>query len=291
MGLGSVSALGQQMDCYVQRLPGAQLFTLREALAADPDAALAELAATGVQEVELFGLGGEQSLFGAPIAEFRVLLDKHGLEMSCAHIGADNLNVRAVSRNARALGIDSVILGAPAGFIQPGEDGLRIQGPQTIEELDRLAEQLNSLGRQFRTEGLFFAYHNHHVEFIPVAGEIPYDYIMWNTDPQLVKSELDIGWIALAGADYLDILDRFGNRTIACHLKDFNGIKPRDNDDFLAAASRLVTPGSGVVNFKAVLEKMDYFGIRHGFIEIDVAEQAISSIARGHRHLQSLRDC
>jgi sugar phosphate isomerase/epimerase len=279
------------MDCTVQRLPGVQLFTIREALATDPDAALGRLAAAGVKEVELYGLTGAPEIFGMPLQSFRNLLDRHGLAMTCSHVNAGDLDIPALGRNAKVLGLDTIILAMAPGFMQAGPAGMRVQGPQSLAEVEELVALLNRLGRMFNSEGLRFAYHNHHVEFFPVAGEIPYDVIMTNTDPQLVHCELDIGWLALARVNYVDYLNRYGDRTVSCHLKDFNGNNPRDMGDFLAVADNLVAPGSGIIDFAAVLERMDYYGIRHGFVEIDRPRNAFSDIAAGQRHLQSLRQC
>jgi sugar phosphate isomerase/epimerase len=143
----------------------------------------------------------------------------------------------------------------------------------------------------FRREGLFFAYHNHHVEFLEVDGVIPYNHIMSNTDPQTVRCELDIGWMALAGVKYLDYLGWLGPRVVSCHLKDFNGNRPQDMSDFLTTADHLVPPGEGVINWTAVLELMDYFDVRHGFVEIDRPRDAFAGIASGQQHLQMLRQC
>jgi len=291
-GLGlSGATFAQNYDCFIQRLPGAQLYTIREALTADPEAALRALAVAGIREVEMYGLTGDDSIFGMPLLSFRTLLDRYGLAMTFTHVFGENIDVPAVSRAARILGIQTVVLTIAPGFIQSGAGGLRIQGPQSIEEMDKIAELLNSLGRQFRTEGLLFGYHNHHVEFFPVAGEIPYNHILWNTDPQFVRCELDIGWLALAGVDYLDVLDRFGHRTLSCHMKDFNGDTPADMGDFLGAAAHLVPPGSGVVDFAAVLVRMDYYNIRHGFVEIDSSENPVGDLANGANHLQLIRQC
>ena len=279
------------MDCYVQRLPGVQLFTVRQALASDADAALADLVNAGIREVEVFGLGSGPELFGMPVLSFATLLERHGLVASSAHIDGADPDIAGIARNARLLGLEHVVLPVGPGFIQGGPNGVRAQGPQNRDDMDRLADLLNRLGRQFRTEGLLFGYHNHHVEFWPVGDDIPYDYVMWNTDPQFVRCELDIGWIALAGMDYLQYLDRYGNRTLACHLKDFNGTRVADPGDFLDSASHLLPPGSGTVDFMAVLERMDYYGIRHGYIEIDQSSNPLAAIASGQFHLATLRPC
>lgn len=292
LGLAASSPLAQAaFDCYVERAPGAQLFTLRNELAENPIEAIRDLANAGVRDVELFGLTGAPEIFGMSRLSFRRLLERNDITMTCSHVAADALDIPALAANAEILGLDTIILGAAPGFVQPGPNGLRIQGPQTKQEMDELAELLNRLGLMFRRRGLQFAYHNHHVEFFEVDGEIPYNYIMWNTDPQMVRCELDIGWLALAGVDYLNVLDNFGNRTISCHMKDFNGNRPTDMGDFLGAAASLVPPGSGLVDFTAVMERMDYYNIRHGFVEIDMPRNAITEIGAGVRHLQSLRRC
>jgi len=292
LGLTATSPLAQAaFDCYVERTPGAQLFTLRNELADNPIEAIRDLANAGVRDVELFGLTGAPEIFGMSPLSFRRLLERNEITMTCSHVAADALDIPALAENVEILGLDTIILGAAPGFVQPGPNGLRIQGPKTKQEMDELAELLNRLGVMFRRRGLQFAYHNHHVEFFEVDGEIPFNHIMWNTDPQMVRCELDIGWLALAGVDYLNVLDNFGNRTIACHMKDFNGNRPADMRDFLGAAASLVPPGSGVVDFTAVMERMDYYNIRHGFVEIDTPRIAITEIGAGVRHLQSLRRC
>lgn len=292
LGLATLSPLAHAaFDCYVQRLAGVQLFTVREALTANPIEAVRNLAEAGVREVELYGMTGAPDIFGMSPQAFRRLLDRHDIAMTCAHVSADALDIPALAENADTLGIDTIILAIAPGFMQVNAAGPRMQGPQSIQEMDELADLLNRLGLMFRREGLLFGYHNHHVEFFEVAGEIPFNHIMWNTDPQLVRCELDIGWLALAGVDYLDVLDTFGNRTLSCHLKDFNGNRPPDMGDIRSVASNLVPPGRGVVDFAAVLERMDYYNIRHGFVEIDQPGDALADIGAGLRHLQAVRNC
>ena len=93
-GMGiSAHTVAQNFDCYVQRLPGAQLYTIREALAVDPEAVLQALAATGIREVELYGLTGEDSIFGMPLLSFRTLLDRYNLSMTCTHVFPENIEV------------------------------------------------------------------------------------------------------------------------------------------------------------------------------------------------------
>ena len=50
-----------------------------------------------------------------------------------------------------------------------------------------------------------FAYHNHTTEFDEVEGQRPFDYILSNTDKDLVKMELDLAWATKANQDPVDL--------------------------------------------------------------------------------------
>jgi sugar phosphate isomerase/epimerase len=153
-------------------------------------------------------------------------------------------------------------------------------------QLDGLAEKLNRVGREYRDRGLTFGYHNHHIEFTRVEGLVPYDYLMSNTDPDLVKIELDVGWLATAGVDPVAYLRRHAGRVIACHLKDYD---PKIASD--VPQRKLVPPGSGSIDFAAVLAAMRETQVPRGFIEVDVSDDALLDVRRGHTHLQMLKGC
>ena len=257
----------------------------------DPAGTLAGLADIGVKEVEVFGLTSSDNMFGNSLSEFRVLLNQYGIKTSCAHMDATVLDVEGISRSAHALGIETVVLPIGPDFINVSDAGVRIQGSQSLEDVRELGDLMNRLGRGLADQGLNFAYHNHHVEFFDVQGQIPFDYLMAYTDPELVKIELDIGWLALANVNYLDYLDRYNTRVVSVHLKDFIGNRPDDMGDFLGAAANLVSPGSGVIDFQGVLERMDAYGIGHGFVEIDMAPEPFEAISSGVQHLEMLRPC
>jgi sugar phosphate isomerase/epimerase len=157
---------------------------------------------------------------------------------------------------------------------------------QSRAQLDTLAEKLNRAGREYRDLGLTFGYHNHHVEFMRVDGIVPYDYLMSNTDPNLVKLELDIGWLATAGVDPVAYLRRHAGRVIACHLKDYAPAIATD-----VPHRKLVAPGAGTIDFAAVLAAMRDTGVAHGFIEVDVSDDPFGDVRRGHAHLQALKGC
>ena len=79
------------------------------------------------------------------------------------------------------------------------------------------------MGTKAKAAGLQFAYHNHNFEFKPLAGgKIGYDIILSETDPSLVKFELDCGWMAAAGHDPVEYLTKYPKRYRLLHIKDFH---------------------------------------------------------------------
>jgi sugar phosphate isomerase/epimerase len=267
---------------------GVQLYTVRDALGRDPRAALRSLREIGLVEAELFGLSGPENstLFGLPARDLKRVLDENGIRVPVTHIGGALTNTAAIGEIARALGVEAVVVALPSEF-SGTVDGRFAMVPATSRaQLDGLVEKLNRVGREYRDQALTFGYHNHHIEFTRVDGVVPYDYLMSNTDPELVKIELDVGWLATAGVDPVAYLRRHAGRVIACHLKDYDSGVATD-----VPQRKLVAPGAGSIDFAAVLAAMNDTGVSHGFIEVDVSDDPLGDVRRGHAHLEALKGC
>lgn len=290
VAVGDVSlgfARAHAADCT--RLPGVQLYAVREALRRDPHATIATLRAIGFREAELWNLdsgAASSQLFGVPARDFKAALDENGIAVPLSHVDGALTNVPAISELAHALGIGTLVVALPSEFSRTDGGRFSRVGAQSLEQMDRLAERLNQAGREYRANGLGFGYHNHHVEFLEIEDTVPHEYLMATTDPELVKLELDIGWLAVAGVDPVEYLHRYAGRVIGCHLKDYAPGLETDSLD-----RKLVEPGAGTIDFAAVLAAMDETGVAHGFVEIDVSDDPIGAVERGYRHLEELRAC
>jgi sugar phosphate isomerase/epimerase len=265
-----------------------QLYTVRDALGRDPQTALRDLREIGIVEAELYGLNGpgNATLFGMSAGDLKRALDANGIRVPAAHIGGDLTNHAAIADIARALGAEAVIVALPSEFARNVDGRFSMVPAESRSQLDTLVEKLNRAGREYRDRGLTFGYHNHHIEFIRVDGVVPYDYLMSNTDPNLVKIELDIGWLATSGVDPVAYLRRHAGRVISCHLKDYNAAIVSD-----VPQRRVVAPGAGTVDFAAVLAAMNETRVAHGYIEVDVSDDPFGDVRRGHAHLQRLKGC
>jgi len=243
-------------------LPGLQLFTVRDALAADPDGALRRVADTGYREVELAGLAGMTA------AAFQEKLKRHGLAVPSIHAGYDNLqgDFDGVVREARIFGASFVV--CPS--VDAGER-------RTADGWKRVCQTLARAGRTARRHGLALAYHNHDYEFVPFAdGATPFDLLLRETDPEDVKLELDVYWVAKGGLDPVRCLRNNAGRIPLVHLKD------------LGRSGATVELGAGVLALEPIVRTALAIGTKHLFVEQDDSADPLKSIGISRRFLEGL---
>jgi sugar phosphate isomerase/epimerase len=172
---------------------GLQLYTVRDALARDPEGTQLTVANLGYDGVELFG-------------DFRdyALLDELGLEVAGAHVGFDD-------------DLDGLPPRVALAWIDPVE---------TLEERDAAVERIVAFGTRARDAGLEFGFHNHWAE----VRRFDDGASLLDLLPDWIWLELDLGWVWHAGADPLELLEWARGRTPNVHLKDF---RARETHEFV----------------------------------------------------------
>jgi sugar phosphate isomerase/epimerase len=96
--------------------------------------------------------------------------------------------------------------------------------PATVDSWKAYADMLNRYGAKTKPEGLQLGWHNHG-EFRPIdggGGLNPFDVLLQNTDPAVVKFQVDVGNMAQAGGDPIMYLTKYSNRYYSMHAKDVN---------------------------------------------------------------------
>ena len=88
---------------------------------------------------------------------------------------------------------------------------------------------------------------------------IPHDFIMNNTDPELVDHEMDIYWVVTGGADPNEYLKKYSNRFKLCHIKD----RLPDTDEPMASTNL----GSGIIDFASILPVAAAHGMKYYLAE------------------------
>ncbi len=151
-------------------------------------------------------------------------------------------------------------------------------GPFSLEECKRSAERLNILGKKCHDNGLIFCWHNHDKEFVPMEMGMPFDYLMDNTDSNLVKCELDIYWVAKGGADPLSVLKKYRGRYVILHIKDMAAGEGKDFE----------CPGSGIIDFRPIFREAYSQGIKHFMVERDNVPDGIACLKSASEYLRNL---
>lgn len=287
-------AFGGTRKSIVDNL-GIQIFTVRELMKTDPLGTLTALSKIGYREIEMVGFGGsiflEDPLYGYTAAEFRQILSDLGMRAPSTQFSSRAENLAEIADAAQEIGVEYMVMGMARDFLEVTPEGPRVYGVKDLDQVKRIADRLNEVGEAFKSAGAVFAYHNHHMEFATVDGQVAYDVLLANTDPELVRMEMDIGWSNVAGVTGYEYLDKFPARYIACHLKDFDAALPKAEPSArspIPEMTQLVPPGQGTIDFAPVLAAMDRNGIKHGFVEIDLPEDALAEARSGYEHLRSL---
>ena len=179
-----------------------QLYTIREALRADADAALARLAAMGYEHVEPFDMVG----FGRPLAD---AIRRAGLRAVSAHQSLIGQDMEAVCAAAADFGVELVD--------EPWVDPDRWSTP---EEIGAVGADLAEAARVAERHGIRVGYHNHWFELEQrFAGRTGLEVLAGHLPPDVVL-EVDTYWAAVGGEDPAALLGRLGSRVAALHLKD-----------------------------------------------------------------------
>ena len=178
-----------------------QLYTVREALLADPAAAFERLAGIGFTTVELFGLVDHVGTY----AEY---LPRFGLTPSSTHVSLIDTDLVPVIEAAQRLGITTVIEPAVREHVWADSDSVVL-----------LANQFNEIAKVAADEGITVGYHNHWWEFGALDGTTALEAFADNLDPAVVL-EVDTYWAQVAGVSAPELLARLGDRVRFIHVKD-----------------------------------------------------------------------
>jgi Xylose isomerase-like TIM barrel len=198
---------------------------------------LRRLSEMGYRNVEPFTLNGRTA------AQFKALLDKYDLKAPSRHGDVSITNFATTLADSKTLGQRYV-----------GSGGFPTPGIGSYESTLATAIVMNELGRRSVRNGTGKFYgHNHQPEFRtkyvdPATGETKsaWQILVENTDPRYVAFQLDVLWATDGGADPVDLLQRFGNRIFALHVKD--GINVAD-----PANATPVPMGQGEMVFEPIL--------------------------------------
>jgi len=264
---------------FTNRPVGIQLFTFFGKFDQDVKGNLQKIAELGYTEIES-AFSMLPGFYGMKGKEFMALNKDLGLNWVSHHVVGAPLKPRPGMDMSRFPKMINLRDDAQQAVDNAAEAGVKylVCANTPIETKDEVSASVASMYKAAelaKKAGLTFCYHNHDAEFKLVDGQKAFDVFASQID--LLKFELDLGWATKAGVDPVELFKAQPGRFPLCHIKDFDeGFK------------NIVPAGSGIVNFKRILDAASIGGLKHFFIEHDMPKDAIESLTIGKKNIGPL---
>lgn len=242
---------------------GLQLYSVREKTEKDLIGTIRQLAKYGYGSLQFAGF------FGTPADRLKEVLDEEKIKVAGAHVGLDQLQGDQLEQTLRFHEtIGNELLIAPA---------IPREMRETSDDYKKTAELLNKIGQTCKDAGFTFGYHNHNWEFKQFEEGTGFDLLFENSDPKLVKIELDCFWAKYAGYEPVDIIKKYKDRCVSLHLKDMK----------IEGDRKMSTEiGSGLLDLRQYIQTGKQYGVKWFVIEqedyhrdpMDVAEANLKNL-------------
>ncbi|WP_129714369.1 sugar phosphate isomerase/epimerase [Pedobacter sp. SYP-B3415] len=268
---------------------GLQLFSIRDALAADVTASLRKVAEIGYNHVETFfeynKKKPEAKFWGLEVSDLKKLLADNRLASYSGHYQLHDFLTRGNGdKSALEYQVDIAASLGQQYFIIPVPP-LGLLDMLSADDFKFMAEQFNKAGELCRKSGLTIGYHNHFWEFRSLAGgKKGMDILLSETEPDLVTFELDLFWAKKSGINPDDYFKKYPGRFAMWHVKDMDksNTEPitggeqdkKPSMDILQTIS-YTEVGTGAIDFKEIFSHQEQSGLKHLFVEQDVIKQDV----------------
>jgi len=240
-----------------------QLYSVREDAKKDLPNVLKAIADMGYEGVEFAGY------YERSAQDLRGMLDDLGLQVAGTHIGLDTLLggnfARTVEFN-QILGNNFLIV-----------PGLAKERTATKAAWLETCGHFNTIAEKLKPLGLKTGYHNHHTEFTPLEGELPWDIFFGNTSSDVVM-QVDTGNALHGGCNVVPFVEKYPGRALTVHLKEYS----KTNDKALL--------GEGDVDWISAFKLCEGVGATQWYIveQESYAYPPLECIARCRQKLRAL---
>ena len=231
---------------------GVQLYTFRVLAKEDPVKMLQTVHRLGFTHVE----GG--STYGMPMQRFLEVMRANNLRTTSMLASYERFrdSSDAIVADAKALGAQYA-----------GIAWYPHQGAFTEADARKAIADFNTFGRKMKDAGLTFVYHTHGYEPVPYGDGTLLDLIIRETDPNLVKFEMDVLWTWLPGGDPVALIKKYPGRFQLMHIKDAKPGVPRGYLTGGLPEDQQASPGEGQVPWAALLKAAEEDGFAYYYIE------------------------
>lgn len=245
---------------------GLELYSVRDAMTADPEQTLKAVRDMGYADVELLW---SFKNFGRSAQQVRDTLRTLGLRAPSAHIAPEILlaNWQQSLDTANYLGHQYLIV-----------PSLPTNTRTSLDSWRYWAGIFNKAGMQARNAGLWLAFHNEPEHQQLIEGQNPYELFVRETDSANVRLQLDVGNMLMGGGDPHAALALHRDRYWSFHLKDVTA--DRKHDTVL---------GAGTFDFQRFLAAVPDLKQKPCYIEEENPVDAMANARKNCRYLRDLR--
>lgn len=239
----------KKTDKYI----GLQLYSLRDDIKVDFDLTVTDVAAMGYKFVETAGYD-DGKFYGLTPEDFKSKIEAAGMTALSSHtnrwLPIDEMNTinwdemwqwwdTCIDAH-KAAGMTYVIVPSmPREFTK-------------LEVLKAYCDYYNQIGERCKAKGLKFGYHNHSFEFVKIEDQLMYDFMIENTDPDLVFFQMDVYWVVRGGCSPVEYFEKYPGRFEILHIKDNKELGQ-----------------SGMVGFDAIFNNIDKAGAKYLVVEVE----------------------
>lgn len=240
---------------------GMHLYTMRSVLATDYPGSLLRLAQIGYRTI---GVSGR---FEHSAADLRRFADDAGLRIALEHVGYERIanNWEGAVAEVAAMGGSWVAIPSLPGSLR-SPAGYR-----------QAAAEFNVAAEVCKRYGLRLIYHNHDFDFQVMNGEVLWEVLAAETDPELVGFELDLYWCVRGKKHPVPYFRSMPGRFPALHVKD------------MAPDLSFADVGSGVLNFPLFFDPERVAGIQQWLVEHDSPRDPWVTAQNSYDYLSTVR--
>jgi sugar phosphate isomerase/epimerase len=261
MGIGSallatqipMNLIGASGSKALKKPLGFQVWTIKDQLIKDFAGTLKMMTDQGYQSVEMCSPPGYESSGFGPLmkmkaAEMRKIVEDSGLILESTHYGMGELRDNLSERIDFALESGQKQMICSSFWLPKGA---------TMGDWMKAVDELNEIGAKTKKAGIQTGFHNHHMEFEKIDGELIYDELMDHFDPDLVKMQFQVAVISI-GYKASTYFNKYPGRFISAHLADWS-----------SADNKQVAIGQGIVDWKELFAAAEKCGVKNYFVEME----------------------
>lgn len=231
---------------------GFQVWTIRHQLFEDFAGVMKMMANYGYHEVEMCSPVGYANAGFAPLnamsgTEMRTIIEDAGLRCTSTHLRLGELRTHLDERLewCNQLGMKHIAL-----------DSFWLGDEATLDDYRRSCEELNQIGEKTMAAGQPIAFHNHHMEFEQLEGQLIYDVLLEELDPSIVTMQFQVA-VVNVGYKAADYFRKYPGRFISAHLADWSEEK-----------KSAVPIGQGIVDWQDFFTAAEIGGLKTYHVEM-----------------------